>query len=153
MARRELTDEQKAELEDLRLRCELVFDFLETKLGISSVQPFRATMEETFAERALGDMRILWKDAREWLKEISPMHRAELISILKAKTAVDFTVEGDREQAAIQRIVLRNRIRTTSEYRRVLARVESIYHDPASQGEIETLNHLLAEYHRSKGEA
>jgi hypothetical protein len=144
---RKLTDQQMAELEELRHRCALILDFLETRVGVSSAQRFRDSLEETYADRALGDMRILWRDSKEWLKDLSPSQRAEIITILEANTAVDFGGEQKKERDAVQKILQRNRIRTDAEYRLVLDRVERVYMDPTFREEVQRLNRLLADYH------
>lgn len=143
---RKLTELQYAELQELKKRCSLVLDFFEHHVGVS-VDGFRSALDDAFRAQALGDLRVLWKDYKGWMRDLTAVQQKELRRILTAATEANFAAEEKKEQARIQKILDRGLIKTDKEYHLLSVLADEIYDDPARLEELNRLNRLLAQYH------
>jgi len=148
MAKRALTAAELSELDELRQRSILIWDFMSQKddLVRSLAAEAKEAVEVAYRKQDLRAMRIACRDDTEWIGSLKPGDQQLLRQmIVELGHGKPDRVETDAIDN-IRRIVARGRIRNGDEYRLISNRVDEIHRDPHAAEELRHLNKLLLEF-------
>lgn len=139
-----------SEINTIRLRCFLILDYIKTKVAEKSfesilISQMKAMVKNEYKKGNLKNLAILDKDIYEWKSQLPDPDQKEIDKILDSKLG-----DGIKsKEKDIDKIIKNGKINNNSEYEFVLNRVEKFYNDKSKIKEIEKLNELLFDYHKS----
>jgi hypothetical protein len=148
MAKRALTAEELYELDQLRQRSIVIWNFMSRKdeLVRTLAPAAKEAVEEAYRKRDLRAMRAAYRDDSEWMGSLPQVDQQRLKSMIAALGQGGPGMRQIDETDVIPRIVSRGKIRSDDEYRVVMTRVEEIHLNPAAVEELRRLNELLSEF-------
>ena len=144
MAKR-LTEKQIDELDHLNEWCLSILNYIVITHGENSMfLQYIEVVVEAYQKQKLEVLRRCLKDVNEWAKGLSKSDINELNKLLTIKFGYNLSKPSNKLTAIIQR----GKINSEDEYRLLLNRIDEIYENETNTKELETLNKLLADYHK-----
>jgi hypothetical protein len=146
---KKITEKQLKELEQIKEWCLTILNFMTSKnSNMPIINQTKDVVVETYNNQNIKGLRYCNKDINEWAKSLSQSDLDELNNLLRNKFGEDLVKDSSKILTKIKQIVKNGKIANEDEYRLLLSRVDEIYDNVNKKSEVETLNKLLADYHK-----
>lgn len=146
---KQLNDRQIKELSQIKEWCLAILNFMISKNGETpGLKMFVEVITDSYQKQNLKGLKYVNKDINEWARGLPLSDVDELNKLLWNRFGEDLSKQTNRNLVKIAQIIKKGKIANEDEYRLLLIRVDEIYKDESKQDELQTLNNLLADYHR-----
>lgn len=146
---KQLNDRQIKELSQTKEWCLAILNFMISKNGETpGLKMFVEVIIDSYQKQNLKGLKYVNKDINEWARGLPLSDVDELNKLLWNRFGEDLSKQTNRNLVKIAQIIKKGKIANEDEYRLLLIRVDEIYKDESKQDELQTLNNLLADYHR-----
>ncbi len=147
---KKITAKQLKELEHIKEWCLTIIDFMTLHYGKSQVfKQYLDIIIDGYQNQNLSGLKYIYRDTNEWAKGISRTDLDELNKLLHDKFGESLVKKNNENLSEIKKVVKKGKISNEDEYRLLLSRVDEIYENKNKEKELEILNKLLADYHKS----
>lgn len=135
---------------DMRLAYEQCMFILEFVSQIEPPSPiyadFISVTKNVYSKQDVKGMMAVKREVFDSVLALKDDDRGKLVAALGDKFGLQVRTEFDVHRKVCDAIRERGEIRSTSEYREVLARVDEVFQDESHHDELEALNRLLVQY-------
>jgi len=143
---KELSKEQLHELEEMYNWNVIILQYFIEEVGNEILKTPLAIVHQTYNDKNLKGMRMVFKDQLEWINGLEENYIKEIDRILKDKLGKGLDFENKKLLKEINKILSRNKVRNEDEYRLLEVRINEIYEDPNYDEEVDKINQLLNEF-------
>jgi hypothetical protein len=148
--KKKLSEEQLKKIEYLNKRCHLILDFIhKVSQADQVIEKFKLIVNNAYDAKDLKGLLSTSKFMDDWASELLPAESKELKQILEKELGASATSESKSEIEAIKKIIEKGKIENNKEYKMVLDKVEKLYKFESNKKQVEILNRLLTDYHKT----
>lgn len=149
-----MSDKSKImELKMLRDKCLLFNQFMSEKGGLpaqlaEAYKESNKLIKFAYSERNIKPLRSMCADIDDQINRHMPLTMAqEIKNIFKDNFHIDYTTSDKAKMKTVEKLLKKGEITRPDEYELLINRIDEIYEDPNSKGEIKRINELLKVYY------